>query len=554
MPSMYKSLGEMLVENRVIDRDTLNQAIELQKKNGKKLGLLLKELGYLNDNVLYDFLEDQIGVRFKHKIEEVVNPDVFNHIPYQFCRKNLIAPVMNGNNLKVYLSEPTNTDLINQISFISGKIVHTDYATDAAIIDYLNSFSLSHSSINVEDEDVLRNENEDIEREDDSPVVQFVNEVIEEAANKRVSDIHIERFEKTSIVRYRLDGVLYEAARPDMKDYAAIISRIKIMAELDISEKRLPQDGRIMIRLNDRDIDIRVSIIPTVHGENAVLRILDKSQSVLDLEDIGMPKEMVTLIKKEARKPNGMILVTGPTGSGKTTTLYSVLQDIHKVENKILTIEDPVEYQISGISQVQVHADIGLTFAGGLRAFLRHDPDVIMVGEIRDKETADIAVRAALTGHLVLSTIHTNDSVSSITRFIDMGIPAYLLTSTINLIIAQRLVRKVCPHCSVKKVLTSQDIELYNVQDVFRPGDFIQHGQGCDKCHNSGYLGRIPIFEWLKITDLLKKAIIDGESSFELKRLASTDGLSDLRTNGLERVKAGDTTFEEIDKITALGE
>lgn len=553
MLSMYKSLGEMLVENGVIDRDTLNRVIELQKKNGKKIGTLLKEEGYLNDELLYGFLEEQIGVKFKHKIEEEVDPSVFDHIPLQFCRKNMIAPVLEGNKLKVYMSEPTNTDLINQISFISGKIVIVDYATGAAVRGYLDRFSGSYSALEI-GEEMEKENHEDESREDDSPVVQFVNQIIDEAVNKRVSDIHIERFEKKAVVRYRLDGVLYEAARPDVKNYAAIISRIKIMAELDISEKRLPQDGRIMMRLNNREIDIRVSIIPTVHGENAVLRILDKSQSVLALDELGMPPEMVTLIKKESRKPNGMILLTGPTGSGKTTTLYSILQDIHKIENKILTIEDPVEYQISGISQVQVHADIGLTFASGLRSFLRHDPDVIMVGEIRDKETADIAVRAALTGHLVLSTIHTNDAVSSITRFIDMGLPPYILTSTINLVIAQRLVRRVCPHCSTEQVLKEEDINRYGVQDVFHVGDVVRYGKGCERCHDSGYLGRIPIFEWLRITDHLKKAIIDGASSFELKRLASEDGLNDLRANGLDRVKAGETTFEEIDKITTLGE
>jgi type IV pilus assembly protein PilB len=561
MASVFKkSLGELLMDKGIVDKRILDEAMAIQLKSGKKLGKILLEKGYLDENTLYSFLEDQLGVPFKISIDFDVKPEIFNLIPLRYCKNKAIAPVgITSKSIKVFISEPTNTAMINEISFMTGRVVEIDYATESAIIEYLNKFSPSsgktytQSAGAVDLEDEIKDKGE--VSEDDSPVVRFVAETIRNGIERNVSDIHFEAYDKHSVLRYRIDGVLQKIDDIDKRMYPAIISRIKILAELDISEKRLPQDGRIMMKYEDRKIDIRVSIIPTAFGENAVLRILDKGKKVLTLSDLGLTEELVNTIEKESKKPYGMVLVTGPTGSGKTTTLYAVLQYVLSFgNNKILTIEDPIEYQIEGISQVQVHDDIGLTFAEGLRSFLRHDPDVIMVGEIRDRETAEIAVRSAMTGHLVLSTVHTNDSASSITRFIDMGIPAYFLTSTINAIIAQRLVRKICPKCKEEKALKKSDIESLGIDDYFKAGDKVYYGKGCKACGKTGYSGRTPIFELLRMTDTIKRAVIEGKTSFEIKEIAKRDGMLLLRDFGFYIVKKGITTLDEIEKVVALGD
>jgi len=548
------------MDKGIVDKRILDEAMAIQLKSGKKLGKILLEKGYLDENTLYSFLEDQLGVPFKISIDFDVKPEIFNLIPLRYCKNKAIAPVgITSKSIKVFISEPTNTAMINEISFMTGRVVEIDYATESAIIEYLNKFSPSsgktytQSAGAVDLEDEIKDKGE--VSEDDSPVVRFVAETIRNGIERNVSDIHFEAYDKHSVLRYRIDGVLQKIDDIDKRMYPAIISRIKILAELDISEKRLPQDGRIMMKYEDRKIDIRVSIIPTAFGENAVLRILDKGKKVLTLSDLGLTEELVNTIEKESKKPYGMVLVTGPTGSGKTTTLYAVLQYVLSFgNNKILTIEDPIEYQIEGISQVQVHDDIGLTFAEGLRSFLRHDPDVIMVGEIRDRETAEIAVRSAMTGHLVLSTVHTNDSASSITRFIDMGIPAYFLTSTINAIIAQRLVRKICPKCKEEKALKKSDIESLGIDDYFKAGDKVYYGKGCKACGKTGYSGRTPIFELLRMTDTIKRAVIEGKTSFEIKEIAKRDGMLLLRDFGFYIVKKGITTLDEIEKVVALGD
>ena len=562
MPNVFKkTLGEILVENGIIEPKALSDAMVSQLKTGKKLGKILREKGLIDETTLYSFLQTQLGIHFAENIDVEPKTEYFAHLPLRYCKNKVIAPVeVTPKTIKVYVSEPTNTGMLNEISFLSGRVVEVEYATEGAIIDYLEKASASGSGKVVakggaysEPERTHEEKKEELS-EDDSPVVRFVEETIRSAIERKASDAHFEVYEKIALLRFRVDGVLLKGDDIELRMYPAVISRIKIMADLDISEKRLPQDGRIMIRHDDRQIDIRVSIIPTVYGECAVLRILDKGKSMRSLEDIGFPKEMVIEIKKEARKPFGMVLVTGPTGSGKTTTLYAVLQYVIQFENKILTIEDPVEYQIGGISQVQVHSEIGLTFAAGLRAFLRHDPDIIMVGEIRDKETADIAVRAALTGHLVLTTVHTNDAASSLTRFIDMGIPAYLLTSTVNLIIAQRLVRTICPHCKTEKVLTAEDIKIYGLGVFFKPGQKVYYGKGCKSCNKTGYLGRQPVFEILKLNDTIKAAVLRNASSFEIREIAGKEGMMTLRDSGITLIKNGITTLEEMEKIVSLGD
>jgi type IV pilus assembly protein PilB len=384
----------------------------------------------------------------------------------------------------------------------------------------------------------------------DAPVIQLVNLIVHDAIRMRASDIHVEPYEKELRLRYRIDGVLHEMKAPPKKFQNAIISRIKIMSDLDIAERRLPQDGRFKITLNGRGIDFRVSSCPTVFGEKIVIRILDRGNLMLNLGDLGMDPEVLAGFEREIRAPWGMILVTGPTGSGKSTTLYSALNTINDPRKNIMTIEDPVEYQLHGINQVQVHPDIGLTFAEGLRSFLRQDPDIIMVGEIRDKETAEVAVKAALTGHLVLSTLHTNDAPSSINRLTNMGVEAFLVTASVNLIVAQRLVRRICENC---KQSYEPPRELLNTLRL-EEGTMFSRGTGCERCLNSGYRGRVALYELLHLSDNMRDKIIEGISSSQLKRIAIEEGMITLRRAGLQKVAQGVTTIDEVLGVTAPDE
>ena len=551
-----KNLGDILINEGIISPETVKKAIEIQKKSHKKLGQILIEMGSIEPEQLYHVLEKQLGVVLSRTIEEPFSSEAFKLLDIAFCRKHAIAPVITpSGKFKLYTSEPIIPGLLNQISFRTGQKVEIAYATDKAIQTYLAHYENSSyspttlPSIDTPIEEITDNTSE--EDENTSPAVSLLQHYIEEAIQRKASDIHFEHLIHGVRIRYRIDGVLYNIDTPPEEVYPALISRLKILAELDISEKRLPQDGRITLPYQDRTVDIRVSIIPTVNGENAVLRILDKGKEVLSLEQLGIPDFLISLIKQAAERPYGIILVTGPTGSGKTTTLYGILKHISQSNRKILTIEDPVEYQMEGISQVQAHSEIGLTFAAGLRAFLRHDPDVIMVGEIRDKETAEIAIRAALTGHLVLSTIHTNDAASTLTRFIDMDIPPYLLTATINLVIAQRLVRKICPHCAKTQPLTSLDQQTHpwigNIRTRKIP-------VGCEHCHHTGYSGRIPLFEYITLTEKIKKAVLAGMSSFELKEMAQSLGMLTLLEHGRMLVENGFTSIEEVEKVTMWSE
>ncbi len=530
-----KKIGMLLLENGLINKEELDNAVKIHNETGKKLGKVLLEKGCLDEAGLYSMLEKQFGIHFIKKIETEPKSDYFIMIPYDYCKNKLIAPVgADTKNIKILISEPTNTSVSNEISFMTGKTVETGYATESAIRSYLKKYKTSQAGqLNISQQDNI--ENKDFLSGEDSTAVKFVDKTIRKAIEENASDIHFEVYKNKAVLRFRIDGKLHTISGPDIKMYPAVISRIKILSELDISEKRLPQDGKTAFFFENRNIDIRVSIIPAIYGENAVLRILDKEKSVLTLEAIGLSQDNIEFIKKEVRKPQGLFLVTGPTGSGKTTTLYAILQYIKQFDNKILTIEDPVEYQMDGISQVQVHSEIGLTFSSGLRSFLRHDPDIIMVGEIRDKETAEIAIRAALTGHLVLSTIHTNNSAGTITRFIDMDIPAYLLTATIHVIAAQRLVRKICPHCRT-------EIDSGYI------------GKGCINCGKTGYSGRTALFEIMKMSKGIKKAVSEGLSSYEIEEIAKKEGMLTLKESGMSLVKDGTTSLEEIEKVLSFGE
>ncbi len=540
---MNKMLGLLLVEHNIINQKDLEECIQIQNKTGKKLGKILMERGLLDEETLFKHLENQLGVSFYSCISENPEAKEFSVLSYDYCRKKVIAPKeIDSQNIKVYISEPADANLSNELAFLTGKNVKLEFATESAIIEYLDRYS-------AEKENKTGRQN----KESTSPVVHRLDEIIEKALDRGASDIHFEIYKDKSILKYRLDGVLTKIEELDYVSYPAIISRIKILSQLDISERRLPQDGKFLFNFKNRSVDIRVSIIPVIYGENAVLRLLDREKSVLTLEQLGMQAREVDLLKKEARKPYGMVLFTGPTGSGKTTSLYAILEYIRQFGIKIITIEDPVEYQIDGISQVQAHPEIGLDFARGLRSFLRHDPDVIMVGEIRDRETAEVAIRAALTGHLVLSTMHTNNTSSAVARFIEMGIAPYLISSSLNLVVAQRLVRKICPDCKTEVKISKEELEkLYGKN--FSVKDVVYVGKGCRKCLQTGYKGRVAVFEILQFSKSLREAIINKASAGEIENIALKEGLRLLRDTAVDLVKKGVTSIEEVERIVDAGE
>lgn len=540
---MNKMLGLLLVEHNIINQRDLEECIQLQNKTGKKLGRILIEKGFLDEDTLFKYLEKQLGLSFCSSITEDPEAKDFSVLPYDYCRKKIIAPKeMNSHTIKVYISEPADANMSNELAFLTGKNVKLEFATESAILDYLDRYS-------VDRKDGTATKS----RESISPVVHELDEIIEKALERGASDIHFEIYKDKSILKYRLDGVLTKIEELDYLRYPALISRIKILSQLDISEKRLPQDGKFLFNFKNRFVDIRVSIIPVIYGENVVLRLLDREKSILTLEQLGMKVEDVEVIKREARRPYGMILFTGPTGSGKTTSLYAILEYIRQFGSKIITIEDPVEYQIDGISQVQAHTEIGLDFARGLRSFLRHDPDVIMVGEIRDKETAEVAIRAALTGHLVLSTMHTNNTASAMARFLEMGIAPYLISSSLNLVVAQRLVRKICTDCKTE-IRVSKEWLAKSLGKNFSAKDIVYTGKGCRKCLQTGYKGRIALFEILSVSKTIREAVINAASAVEIERLALEDGVLLLKDSAVSLVKSGITSIEEVERMIDIGE
>lgn len=553
------ALGDTLVEMGIITRDELASYLHKQKLSNKKLGEILIEEGKITEEQLYEILSTEFNIKFDNYIP-LPSPEkaqiLFSLIPIEFCKRRKVAPVdYRGDFVTVVVDNPSDFDLISEIRFITGKHVETRFATTSAINTYLSDVQHLLSGQVVEKrpevKEVSREKREVAKGErDEVKVVTLVNKLISEGIERRASDIHLEVYEDKTVLMYRIDGRLYKFEGPPIQLYPAVVSRIKIMSNLDISERRLPQDGSIKFSYAGREVDIRVSVIPGIYGENVVMRILSKDTTIIsDLSAIGMNEIEAKMFKEALERPNGMILVTGPTGSGKTTTLYAGIVYIKRFEKKIITAEDPVEYQIDGVEQVQVNPEIGFTFAHALRAFLRHDPDVIMVGEIRDTETAEIAIRSALTGHLVLSTLHTNDAPSSVTRLIDMGIPPYLVASTLTLVIAQRLVRKLCDNCKQEKKIKVSELDP-SLRVYFREEDTIFLPQGCSKCSKTGFSGRIPIFEILKVDEKIKDAILRNPSSFELREIAIKSGMKTLRDSGMEKVKKGITTIEEVIAVT----
>lgn len=553
------NIANQLVDSSLISQDQLEIALQEQGKSGGSLGYNLVKTGAISEKAFSEFLSQIYGVPALDLDE--INPEEHSVelIPPEVATKFQVVPVSReGRILTVAMANPDNIFAIDDIKFITGLEVRPVVATETAIKRAIDRFYDSADSL----AEVMRDMEEDFEivedldddaslsevQSEDAPVVKLVNSLIADAVNKGASDIHVEPFEKKLRVRYRIDGVLHEMMSPPLKLKAAVTSRLKIMAELDIAEKRVPQDGRIKIRIGSKKIDLRVSSLPTIFGEKIVMRILDKSNLEIDLTKLGFVPEALDKFLKAIESPYGMVLVTGPTGSGKTTTLYSALNRINLPEHNIMTAEDPVEYNLDGINQVNVHEEIGLTFASALKAFLRQDPNIVMVGEIRDLETASIAVKAALTGHLVLSTLHTNDAPSTINRMIDMGIEPFLVASSTNLILAQRLVRKLCTKCKNKVEIHPEALRELEISGE-APFD-IYEVVGCPSCSGSGYSGRLGLYEVMLISEEIRQMILDRCSSSEIKAQAVRESMLTLRTDGIVKLKEGTTSLEEVLKET----
>jgi type IV pilus assembly protein PilB len=558
-------IGEKLVRAGLVTQEQFERALEEQKRSGGLISSNLIKLGYVKEEELLRFLSQQYGLPTIDLAKIRIPPDVIKLIPMDVAQKHRVLPVSRaGSTLVLAMSDPTNYFAIDDIKFLTGYNIDVVVAEESALkeaIDlyYEQASSLDQVMTGLEDmEFEVVGDEEDVDVEEleratsDAPVVKFVNYILTDAIRKEASDIHLEPYEKMFRVRYRIDGVLHEVIRPPMKLKNAIISRLKIMANLDIAERRLPQDGRIKLKALGREMDFRVSVLPTLFGEKIVLRILDKSALQLDMTKLGFEKEALEEFRRAIYQPYGMVLVTGPTGSGKTTTLYSALSELNKVTQNISTAEDPVEYNIPGVNQVQMHEEIGLNFAAALRAFLRQDPDIILVGEIRDFETAEIGIKAALTGHLVLSTLHTNDAPSAVTRLLNMGIEPFLVTSAVNLIIAQRLARKICPECKEPVEVSPQVLVDMGMSDADARTTRVYRGRGCPNCSETGYRGRIALYEVMTLTEELKEMILEGASASELKRAARLGGMKTLRESGLQKIKDGITTIEEVVRVTAV--
>ncbi|MEK7774865.1 MAG: type IV-A pilus assembly ATPase PilB [Candidatus Zixiibacteriota bacterium] len=563
---MSAELGAILVKAGKLSQENLDKALQITKERKEKFETILVQMGAIESE---DELAKFVGRHLKIgalRIQDIeLNPEIVKLIPLDIARKFKVIAISKMNkNLLVAISDPNNIYVLDAIKFITGctiqPVISPEKAIEKAIDTYYNdSGGLEDLVRNLEDQEGLEvvsvedavNEGDLLSAIQDKPLVKLVDSIIGDAVRMHASDIHLEMYEKRIRVRYRIDGELREMAPLPFKYRAAIVSRVKIMAELDISERRLPQDGRIKIKISGRTVDLRVSVLPTIFGEKVVMRILDPLSLMVDMTRLGFREEDLAKFHDKIQSPFGIVLVTGPTGSGKTTTLYSALKTLNTIDVNIMTAEDPVEFNFDGINQVAVKADIGLTFAAALRSFLRQDPDIVMVGEIRDTETAEIAIRAALTGHLVFSTLHTNDAPSSVTRLMDMGIPNYLVASATKLILAQRMCRKVCQSCKQEINLTEEQVESLAV-----PKDQLRNlrafkGLGCGECNSTGQSGRTGIYEVLPITPGIERLILAKASDSEIKKVALEEGMFSLRMAAVEKMKQGMITVEEVFGITS---
>ena len=565
-------LGDLMVKEKLIAPEQLAQALEHQKKNGGRLGSCLIKLGFVTDEDVTTFLSRQYGVPSINLAYFEVDAEVTKLVPEDTARRYEVVPLSRvGSSLTIAMVDPTNVFAMDDIKFMTGFNVEPVVASEGSIREAIERFYAAQQTTALEDvmkefedtDDVLELEatqeelaEGELERAaGEAPVVKLVNIILRESVNRGASDIHMEPYEKDYRVRFRIDGVLQQVMAPPVKMRDGIISRIKIMSKLDIAEKRLPQDGRIMIRfLKDgkvKQLDFRVSVLPTLHGEKVVMRLLDKENLRLDMTKLGFEQESLTKFERAILKPWGMVLVTGPTGSGKTNTLYSSVARLNSPDTNIVTAEDPVEFQLHGINQVQMKEQIGLNFASALRSFLRQDPNIILVGEIRDFETAEVAIKAALTGHLVLSTLHTNDAPSTISRLMNMGIEPFLVATSVQLICAQRLVRRICTGCKEEHHMPKQGLldAGFTTEEV-NNGLVTYKGKGCDKCSGKGFKGRVGLYEVMEMTEELRELVLVGASSLELKKKAVELGMITLRRSGLHKVMDGVTTMEEVVRET----
>jgi type IV pilus assembly protein PilB len=564
---MSGRLGELLVRENLISVQQLRKAQEDQQKHGTRISTALIKVGAIEESKLTDFLSKQYGVPAINLKEFDVDPEIIKLVPKDVAEKHLVIPVNRaGSSLIVAMCDPSNIYAVDDLKFLTGYNIEPVVTSEPALREAIEKYyaekgpNLEDIISNMEDDVEVAEGEEDVgnveelaRAADDAPVIKLVNLILKDAIGKRASDIHIEPYEKDFRVRFRIDGVMYEVMKPPMKLRNAITSRLKIMAQLDISERRLPQDGRIKIKLGGgKEMDFRVSVCPTLFGEKIVMRLLDKSNLQLDMTKLGFEAEPLKWFKEAIDRPYGMVLVTGPTGSGKTTTLYSALAALNDPTTNVSTAEDPVEFNFAGINQVQVSESIGLTFASALRSFLRQDPDTIMIGEVRDFETAEIAVKAALTGHLVLSTLHTNDAPSTVTRLLNMGIEPFNVTASLNLILAQRLCRRLCPQC--KRPVAEFDEKAYTDAGIPQDkiGTFTAYEKvGCKDCNDRGYRGRVAVYEVMPFWDGLKEIVINGASAAEIKQEAIRLGMQTLRASALNKVMRGDSTLEEAVGNTA---
>jgi type IV pilus assembly protein PilB len=578
---MAVRIGELLLKEKKISPAQLQEALNYQKANGGKLGFNLVKLGFVKDEEITSLLSKQYGVPSINLARFEIEPAIIKLIPGDTAQKYHIVPISRvGATLTIAMADPTNVFAMDDIKFMTGYNVEPVVASEISVAEAIaryyapaaksgngsgaSALELAHKSLEdmparAEDVEVIEELEEidlaTLERQGgEAPVIRLVNLILMSAIQKSASDIHLEPYEREFRVRFRVDGILYNMMQPPMKYRDAILSRLKIMAKLDIAEKRLPQDGRIKIRFNDngqsKEIDFRVSSLPTLFGEKMVLRLLDREKLMLDMTKLGFEAGSLERFEAAIQKPWGMVLVTGPTGSGKTNTLYSAISRLNTPETNIMTAEDPVEFNLPGVNQVLVRDSIGLNFAAALRSFLRQDPNIILVGEIRDFETAEIAVKAALTGHMVLSTLHTNDAPSTINRLMNMGIEPFLVASSVNLICAQRLVRRICTACKVPSpvpapALADIGYEAEQVETVTP-----MRGKGCDKCNGTGYKGRVGLYEVMEVSDDVRELVLMGASSLELRRRAVQEGMLSLRQSGLRKISEGVTTIEEVVRET----
>lgn len=557
-------LGELLVREKMISLQQLQEAQDEAKRTGKRLGVALSKLGYVNDQDLTRFLARQYSLPSINLNDFDIEPDVIKLIPKDIAQKHLVVPVNRaGSTLIVAMCDPSNIYAIDELKFLTQYNIEPVVASELAIEDAIQRYydrgpDLIEMIGELDEEvDFAAGEEENINIVDlenqagEAPVVKLCNALLISAIKKKASDIHIEPYEKRFRVRFRVDGILQEEMQPPLRLRNAITSRLKIMASLDIAERRLPQDGRIKLKIGkNREMDFRVSCLPTLYGEKIVLRLLDKSNLQLDMTKLGFEPKPLEHFQKAIHLPYGMVLVTGPTGSGKTTTLYSALSELNTTACNISTAEDPVEFNLPGINQVQMHEDIGLNFATALRAFLRQDPNIIMVGEIRDFETAEIGVKAALTGHLVLSTLHTNDAPSTVSRLLNMGVEPFLVTASVNLVLAQRLARKICAECKEPTEKHPDALRKLGMPEEQIAALTQYHGRGCKNCGNTGYRGRIALYEVMPFTDGLKELVLQGASAAELKAQMIREGVQSLRMSGINKIMDGTTTPEEVLRTT----